>query len=189
MFSTRQKLLLPLQRAADEMYRALYHQQSNLRRKNSKGQYTVSINEGLFSRLGYKRDEVIATFNGTIRTKDQYLALCADEPWRKAYSISFSTQGDVLDCYDKYIKGKCIASYANSPLGCFDLTTSKKAVDNCRLSVNLQSKTISLKCGVNELARKSPKAFIITPGTELLWDYGDSFVSYESDTEGMEHEV
>ena len=178
-FSNEQKLLLPLRRAADEMFRALYHQESNLRRKDEKGKYTISVNEGLFSKLSYKRDEVIASFRGTVRTQEEYIAICVNEPWRRKYSISYSTNGNVLDCWDNYVNGLCIASYANSPRGCLNLATGLKAVDNCRLSINLQSKTMSLKCGVDIQSRRSPKGFSIQPGTELLWDYGDSFVSYE----------
>jgi hypothetical protein len=169
-FSREQKLIMPLQRAADEMYRALYHKESNLRRKDKDGKYTKSIKEGLFSKLSYKRDETIATFKGTIRTQEEYIAICVCSPWRKGYSIAFSTNGNVLDCWDQYVNGKCIASYSNSPRGCIDLTTGKSAVDNCRLSVNLQTKTISLKCGVDIQSRRSPKGFVIQPGTELLWD-------------------
>ena len=66
---------MPLQRAADEMYRALYHKESNLRRKGKDGKYTVPIKEGLFSKLSYKRDETIATFKGTIRTQEEYIAI------------------------------------------------------------------------------------------------------------------
>ena len=179
-FSKTQRNILPLQRAVDEMYRALYHKESNLRRKDDKGKYTVSINEGLFSRLLYKRDEVIATFHGITRTQEEYIQICTTEPWRRKYSICFSSNGDVLDCWEHYNKGLCLASYANSPRGCVDLATGKKAVDNCRLSVNLAARTMSLKCGVDVHSRLSPKTFQIEPDTELLWNYGDSFVGYDS---------
>jgi len=178
-FSNTQRNILPLQRAVNEMYRALYHKESNLRRKDSNGNYTTSINEGLFSRLLYNRDDVIATFQGIVRTQAEYMQICVTEPWRRKYSIAFSSNGDVLDCWEHYNKGLCLASYSNSPRGCVDLATGKKAVDNCRLSVNLAAKTISLKCGVDVHSRLSPKTFQIQPDTELLWNYGDSFISYD----------
>ena len=161
-FSAPQKNLLPLQRAQQEMYRALYHKESNLRKRDQlTREYTerLKTTDGLFSRLQYKRDDVIVSFKGTHRTEAEYKALCDKEPWRRAYSLLFSStgEGDVLDCFDAYQKGTCVASYANSPKGCIDIVTGKKAVPNCRLVVNHLAKTMSLKCGVDTISRVSPK--------------------------------
>ena len=126
----------------------------------------------------YKRDDPIVFFTGTLRTQQAFTKLCEKEPWRRAYALVFSEHGEVMDCFDQYQKGLCLASYSNSPNGCFDITTSKKAVENCRLVVNVKDKTMTIKCGVNKESIRSSDHFVIPPHTELLWDYGDSYISY-----------
>jgi hypothetical protein len=54
------------------------------------------------------------------------------------------------------------------------------AVANCRLVVNQEKKTFTLKAGSKKTKPRNWKDFFIAPGVELLWDYGDSFVSYNS---------
>ena len=177
-FDSKKKAAMPLDRATMELHRALYTLDSNLRRLDTDTNlYTIPIRgKGLFSKIMYKKDEPIISFIGTVRTQAKYMEICETEPWRKAYSIAFSTNGDVLDCYDHYVKGLCIASYANSPKKCHDVITGKAAMENCYISVNYVEKTITLKCGYKK--RHCPDSFVIPAGTELLWDYGDSFVNY-----------
>ena len=167
-----------MQRAALEFQRALYSQPSNLRRRDpSTKEWTHSIGKGLFSNLSYKRGETIGEFVGTWRTKQEYEVLTAIEPWRKAYSI-MSTQehGDILDCYDAYIDGKCMLSFANSPIACWDVVNNKKAVENC--SIVFSNRRILLKCGVNTVTHRSPNSFVTHTHTELLFNYNKSYVSY-----------
>ena len=157
----------------------MYHKESNLRRRDPKTKlWTVSIGSGLFSHIGYKRDEIIATFKGVWKTQSEWIKIAEQEPWRRAYSIAKSEKGDVYDCYDHYSQGLCIASYANCPIACKDVINNEKAKDNCRITIH--KKYITLRCGVNITERESPKNFFIPPDTELLWHYGDSFISYKN---------
>jgi hypothetical protein len=167
-----------LERAKLEFQRALYSQPSRLKRRDLKTKlWTVDIGNGLFSSLAYKFNDIIAEFVGRWRTKSEYEAIAAMEPCRRAYSIITSENGDVLDCYDAFIEGRCIASYANSPISCWDIESNKKAVENCRITVH--GRKIYLRCGVKTVGAHSPKTFTIPPNTELLWNYNNSFVSYE----------
>jgi hypothetical protein len=182
-FDNTQKSKLPLIRATIEMKRSLITKPSNLLAKDkSTGLFTRSIGKGLFSSLGYKRNDVIATFIGTIRSIPEYETICNLEPIRRSYSLISSTNGVVLDCYDHYKNGLCNASYANSPSGCFNTITKKKAVENCRLVVTNEAngkKTFTLRAGILKEGKRSSQFFYIPPNTELLWDYGDSFIGFE----------
>ena len=166
-------------RAQLEFQRSLYHKPSNLRRRDSQTkEWTVSIDAGLFSHLGYIRNEVIATFNGIWRSQSEYEEICKVEPWRRAYSICKSEHGEVLDCYDNYRKGLCMASYSNCPTACWDIEKNRKPVPNCYITNH--GDVIKLRCGYKRGSEwiSSPK-FRILPHEELLWNYGDSFVSYK----------
>jgi len=186
-FDSQQKHRLPITRACIEIQRSLYSETSKLRAKDPKIQeFTKMIGRGLFSRLGYKRDHAIVTFAGTTRTQEEYKALCELEPIRRAYSIAFSEHGLVLDCYDQYKQGLCLASFANSPVGCINLFTGRRATANCRIVADIVGKKITLKCGINHPeSLKSPPDFFIPPYTELLWHYGDSYVSYDNQSEAI----
>ena len=129
--------------------------------------WTVSINSGLFSHIGYKRDEPIVTFKGVWKKQSEWKELAEKEPCRRAYSIAKSEHGDVLDCYDHFVQGLCVASYANCPIACKDIITNEKAKDNCRITI--YKNVITLRCGVNSEGRESPKKFFIPPDTELGW--------------------
>ena len=179
-FDRAQMLRMPLHKASIEIQRSLYGEESKLRARDPTTlEYTKPIGRGLFSRLGYKRDHAIVSFKGTIRSQEEYKDLCEREPIRRAYSIVFSEHGQVLDCYDQYKEGLCLASLSNSPVGCIDISTGRRAESNCRLVPDMINKTLTLKCGVNyPISNKSPKDFFIPPHTELLWHYGDSYVSY-----------
>ena len=154
---------MPLERAALEFQRALYSQDSNLRRRDPETkEWTKSIGKGLFSHLSYRKGENIAEFVGTWRSKVEYETLTAVEPWRKAYSI-MSTQenGEVLDCYDTHQAGKCIASFANSPIACWDVGSNKKAIENC--CIVFHKRKIYLQCGVKTVKHKSPNNNVTKP--------------------------
>ena len=168
---------MPMHRIHDECDRALYQQPSELRRRDKQTkQWTSEIGQGLFSTMSYKRNEVIAEFKGTWRSLMEWEEIAAKEPWRRAYSIIASEHGDILDCFDHFKKGNCIASYSNSPIACIDLTTNTKAVANSRIKVS--GKRIFLVCGVNKVGSRSPKHFVLQPHKEILWNYESSFISY-----------
>ena len=176
---------MPLKRATMEISRSLYTMDSTLRRLDENGEYKKTIGKGLFSRLGYKNGDEIVNFVGVFRTQQEYMELCLQQPGRKAYSLAFSEKGLILDCYDQYKDGLCLASYANCFTGCWNTATNKKAVPNARLCVNLVKKTMKLRAGVKK-GRESPANFFIPPHTEIVWDYESSYISYdyvEIDTE------
>ena len=171
-----QKSRMPLVRATIEMKRALYKAPSTLLTKNN-----ASLNYGLFSKLGYRKDETIAHFIGIERSVTQWTEICLAEPHKRAYGLISSENGVILDCYDSYTSGLCLASAANSPSGCVHYITKAPAVANCRLicpPVKKGSrKNFYLKAGVT-VPETSEDNFFIPPNTELLWDYGDSYVNY-----------
>ena len=183
-FDNSQKSRLPLERATVEMKRSLYSKPSSIFAKDRiTGLYSRSIGKGLFSHLGYRNNDTIVVFVGKIRTIAEYQAVCALQPQRRSYSLISSTNGVVLDCYDHYNNGFCIASYANSPHECFNKVTNKNAVANCRLVVsndNNGSKTFTLRAGIVKGNKCTSSHFYIPPNTELLWDYGDSFIGYDA---------
>ena len=183
-FTNSQKSYMPLVRATLEMKRALYSAPSNYVTISRK-----SIGSGLFSRLGYKKGDFIAYFIGKTMTQEEWNVLCAKEPRRRAYGLVSSEHGVILDCYDHYRNGLCIASYANSPVDCVHVHSKKEAIANCQLKVfgrKGETKKFYLQAGIKEQEQqqedsgKSKDKFFIAPGIELMWDYGDSYVSYDT---------
>ena len=177
LFSQAQKRRFPIDRVISEFKKALYFKPSNLRRRNrTSKEWTVSIGDGLFSTLAYKRDEVIGEFCGTWRTPLDWEQLQAREPWRRGYTIQPSTNSDYLDCYDTYKSGNCILSYANSPIACWDVSLNIKPKANCRLQ--RYGRKLVLKCGIDKVGSRSPANFMIAPHTELTWNYEKDFINY-----------
>ena len=78
-----------------------------------------------------------------------------------------------LDCYEKYIQNKCMASYANSPRNAFHGLTGEKAKANCRLMVDVNTRTAKLVCGPK---RDTPNSFVVKSNTEFVWDYDDEYI-------------
>ena len=122
-------------------------------------------------------------------TQEEWNVLCAKEPRRRAYGLVSSEHGVILDCYDHYRNGLCIASYANSPVDCVHVHSKKEAIANCQLKVfgrKGETKKFYLQAGIKEQEQqqedsgKSKDNFFIAPGIELMWDYGDSYVSYDT---------
>jgi hypothetical protein len=92
--------------------RALYHIPSQLRVKDRNGQtYTSTVGDGLFTSIGYHKNDIIAYYNGSIITHEEYAT--RNSEGRGGYAIRMNNR-QVLDCYDQYEQGKCLASYANS---------------------------------------------------------------------------
>ena len=129
--------------------------------------------------MGYKRDDLIVRFKGVFRTQAEHAALCAVTPSRRAYGIVMSEHGSVLDCYDDYLRGLCVASLANCHRRCYNRATRSTAVANCRLVVNLLKRTVTLRAGLSQPIRSSAK-FFIPPKTELLYDYGENYTAYDA---------
>jgi hypothetical protein len=143
---------------------ALYVRKSDFMLRNVAEGIDRRIGEGLFSHYGYKKNDVIAVFHGTLLSRAEY-DVEAQENGRGGYCIHIR-QDAVLQTYDQRLSGECVASCANSARGCFNLTTGLNAVNNCRLSVNVINNTVKLVCNINN----------IFPHTELAYDYGADFV-------------
>ncbi len=169
----------------------LYIRNSNQFALNaSTNKYDVPIDKGLFSKKMFKFNEEIITYEGTYRTVEDFKKICASEPQRAAYAHKGSTNSLILDCYDAYKRGECLASYANSPHACYDRMTGSMAVANCRLTVRLNAyakltPTLVLRAGsVEDFEKKDDKSFrenfCIFPGEELLWDYGNEYAYYKN---------
>ena len=168
-----------------------YIRNSNLLALNeSTNKYDVPIDKGLFSKRLYKFNEEIIIYEGIYRTVADFRKKCISEPIRAAYAHRGSTNSLILDCYDAYKRGECLASYANSPHACYNRMTGSLAVANCRLTVrhNAYSKlspTMVLRAGsVEDYEKKDDKSFrekfCILPGEELLWDYGIEYAHYKN---------
>ena len=65
----------------------------------------------------------------------------------KHYGLQIK-EGWILDCFDNAISGKCIASMANDATNCINITTNKRAVNNCRVSLKHSANvtTVTLVC-------------------------------------------
>ena len=178
-FTVEQKRALPLERALMECTRQLRALPSQLKRWSAEDKdYTLSIGKGLFSNIGYRKGDLIAEYVGVWRTQAEYQALCADEPERRAYSLVMSEHSDVLDCYDHYLRGLCLASFANDPTQCRNIVTGAIAKANCRIVANVKKGIICLRAGV-VYPNESPANFYIPRDTELVARYGNSFVSFQ----------
>ena len=162
---------------------------SNLRKQSSRGQYDTPIGEGLFSKLAYRYNDVIAVYTGTWRSPYEVRRL-ADEvdeiPQRRlAYCLHWSST-EWLDCYDEARTGSCIASKANDARLCKDVTTYPNyslAKNNCRIVKFLRksdgSKFFRLKAGpLLPWDRKPPANYVLPADTELLASYSDSYTNY-----------
>ena len=41
----------------------------------------------------------------------------------------------ILQCFERYTKRTCLASFANDPRNCINIDTNKRAVGNCIISL------------------------------------------------------
>jgi hypothetical protein len=151
---------------------SLYHQPSGLRTKNLIGAYTEHIGEGLFSHLKYMPLDVIATYVCE--------EISADEGQRRTdrgkgkYLIKVSID-KVLNSRPAYLRGECIASYANSFWGCFNIATGKKAKENATLKVGWMNRQGTWRAQLVAGLRDRPGP-PIEPGPEIVMDYEAEYV-------------
>jgi hypothetical protein len=145
---------------------SLYHQPSGLRTKNRIKGYTEQIGEGLFLHLRYLPLQVIATYVCE--------EISADEGKRRTergegkYLIKISID-KVLDSRPAYLRGDCIALYANSFRRCFNIATGRMAVKNANLKVGKMRSTGKWRAQL--LARGT-----VEPGIEIVMDYESEYV-------------
>jgi hypothetical protein len=130
-----------------------------------KNRYTVTIGDGLFFHLCYLPGSVIATFVGEeISAAEGAVRIGLG---KGGYMIKISAVL-VLDCYPAFRRRECMASYANSPKGCYDTASRKKAKHNCRLKVG--------KLGDDTWRAQLICTSTIEPDREHIYDYEDEFV-------------
>ncbi|KAJ1404957.1 hypothetical protein B484DRAFT_217829 [Ochromonadaceae sp. CCMP2298] len=171
-FTADQRALLPLIRAPEVLRRtvelvitSLYNRQSGLRRRDAMNRYTVPIGDGLFSHLRYLPNTVIATFKGEEISAEE--GLRRTQAGRGRYMIKIS-EVLVYDCYPNFILRQCMASYANSPKGCYDTATKRAAKKNCKLRVGLM--------GNGTWRAQLVATSTIEADKEHLYDYADEYV-------------
>jgi hypothetical protein len=76
-------------------------------------------------------------------------------------------RNEVLDCYAMMRRGKCLASFANSPLHVrISEDANERVTKNCVISRDYSHQRIALKY-------IAPNG--IAPHTEILWRYGTSY--------------
>ena len=145
-------------RVEEEAVRNLYASASLLRRKDRLGNYTTTIGHGLFSNIRYAPTHRIASFKGEVISATEYNRRC--DLGKGGYAIHINVNA-VLDCYN--FKGReCMASMANSPLKCLDLTTNKAAQANAKLVTYYSDETFHAYLQAT---------CVIEAHTEILWPY------------------
>jgi hypothetical protein len=137
-------------RARIQYFACLYKDPSTLRIRSPDGKVGESLGEGLFSRLNYTRGETIAYFNGVLIGLSDYKK--EEEEGRGGFGIRLDAV-TVMNCYQKFKDGKCMASFAKSPEGCVERTRYgvQIALANAELVVNRRFKTARLVCIVEDL--------------------------------------
>jgi hypothetical protein len=169
-FNSYQKTRLPviplaIRRARGECHRALYTLPSTYLAFTEETQsYSRSIGLGLFSRIQYKKGDVIAWFNGEIISQEEMLQ--KEEEGKGGYVV-YICENVLLDCYEKCKDMICLASYANSSRNCWDTSTNSRAVNNASLSVDRETRTACLKA-----------TCIIPPEKEISWPYASSYYRF-----------
>ena len=143
---------------------ALYHSPSSLRARDRNRQtYTSTIGHGLFSSIAYKAGDPICVFSGDIiSTVEQRRRT---EAGRGGYML-YLNRLQCLDCYEHYLKGNCLASYANSTRHVrYNNDPGRVVVSNATLKVCTKNKSFTLYA----------KTYI-TQFTEILWSYEHAYV-------------
>ena len=114
---------------------ALYARESDLRIQNlHTGQWNGRIGQGLFTASDISVGEAISYYKGEIITPEENTRRIAQNPERDGYQIKLSKKF-ILDCFDEYKKGRCMASFANDYRNCLDITTGVMAQPNAKLIV------------------------------------------------------
>ena len=130
---------------------------------------------GCFSTINYKFNEVIQKFNGTVRTKAQYMRRL--QQGKGGYAIRLRVDGTAYDCYDQWVRDKCPCSWSNDPSGSAKfLAGGRKAAANAHVSIS--GTKVLLVAGRVLLPHEdedSMASWVLKAGTEILWEYGDLY--------------
>jgi hypothetical protein len=142
--------------------------QSSLRAWNAEeNKWNLSIGQGLFAAVNFTIYNEIIRFNGSYISKAKWEEIRAkasqgDDEWR--YCITVIEDLLYLNCYEKFKKGLCYASYANDNRNCVLKDTENAVAANAISVVCPRTKRVYLRAKKN-----------IKEGEEILWEYGDEF--------------
>ena len=100
-------------------------------------------------------------FDGIIRTMDDF-AIRRDQG-KGSYAVGIHGN-KVLDCYDKCLTDRCLASKANNSKTLIHSTTREKATKNARITV-----------GHNGMVTLKSLDKVIQANTEIMYSYGSRY--------------
>lgn len=148
-------------RIESESMNCLYTQPSWLLRRDDRTNLYVDEHcEGLFSRLSYTKDNIIAVFRGKLITNSSNFAVRQDGDKRKYLHKFHSTL--YLDCYDNYVNKSCLASFARSSLFVrYRNNPSARVFGNCYVKICVRTRAVRLYCRLN----------YVSPNTELIYTH------------------
>lgn len=132
------------------------HESSYINKKTKK-----SFGKGLFTNRFLKTNVIVGEFKGKFIDKNEFDNLSKDSI-EIQYIIQFS-ENLFLSCYP--MLSYCKLSYANSAKNSKHKITHENGINNCRLKLDQKNK-IAYLVTIKDISEY----------TELLWDYGDSFV-------------
>ncbi len=138
---------------------------SKLRSSDATGRPTVTIGYGLFTLDRIPPNTKIVNFAaGELVTTATYAQRC--RKGRGDYGI-WVKEDTILDCYEQYKKGACLASAANSPKNCYNIATNTHAEANAKLGQPLwRNGKVSISLYSKDRA--------IAPNTEILYLYANN---------------
>ena len=146
-----------------DIYNSLVVAPSKLLAKDSSGNYTTPINNGLFAGIHYKPKERIVDWKDgeRISTNEYGIRVAAGEG---GYALRINA-GEVMDYYS--IRNRCKASMANSNFNALNTVTGKAAKINAVMHAYRRND----KCTFYLTATTH-----IRLGEEIIWDYYKDYV-------------
>ena len=123
--------LAAVRRAITIINDALYIKPSSFNAKAANGQYTIDIGQGLFSKIAFLPNDLIAEFCGEIISIADYTHRL--NAGRGGYGVALSNNY-VMDCYD-YLDA-CKASRANDYRNLYNAATNRYAIPNASLVID-----------------------------------------------------
>ena len=172
-------LKLVEERAITDTFDNFVVKESSLRAWNTNSnQWDLEIGKGLFTKYSFDCNEDIIQFNGEyipkIRVDEiRNEALQGSNEWR--YVIASDEDSLYLNCYEKYKKGLCYASYANDFRNCVIAGTLELPTCNAELVVHPLSKRFILRATkLLKKARNYGTEFFPTQSSESYSTQGNS---------------
>jgi hypothetical protein len=124
-----------------------------------------SVGQGLFARSIFEPDDIIVYYRGDVIPVNEYRN--REREGRGGYCVQI-TNDTVLDCYNCWLRGECLASFANSNSNAFvkDKSVFGPAPPcNAQIVVNRTNRTVYLRAIKN-----------IAMNEEILVPYGKAYV-------------